>query len=82
MPDATLSHIGGVEVDFTLYFEGSWNARCNSFTHWKGRGRFYLVFLRSVECKMQPFHTLEGLRSILLNLFEVCGMAGATPITL
>ena len=26
---------------------------------------------------MQPFHILEGSRSILLSLFEVCGMAGA-----
>ena len=31
---------------------------------------------------MQPYHTLKGSGSLLLSLFEVCGMQGCNPITL
>ena len=31
---------------------------------------------------MHLYHTLQGAGSLSLNLFEVCGMAGATPIEL
>ena len=31
---------------------------------------------------MQPYHTLKGSGSILLSLFEVCGMPGCNSITL
>ena len=30
---------------------------------------------------MQPYHTLKGSGSILLSLFDVCGMPGCNPVT-
>ena len=66
------------DIDFDVILLSLRNAKCNPFTDWRGQGRFYLIILRFVECQMQPFHTSEGPRSILLSLFKVCGMPDAT----
>ena len=74
---ATLSHFEGVRINFTQFVWGLWDARRNTITLWMGRGRFYLVFSRFVECQVQPYHTLKGSGALLLSLFKVCGMPGA-----
>ena len=43
-----------------------------------GRGHFYIVFLRFVEFKAQPYRTLMALRSIAPSIFVVRGLQGAT----
>ena len=40
---------------------------CNPIALWGGQGHFYLVFLRFVEFRVHPYHTLEGSGSVLLS---------------
>ena len=78
IPGAPLSHFGGVRANFTTCFWGLWNSRCTPFAFWRGQGRFSLVFLRFVEFQVHPYRILEGSGSILLSVFEGCGVQSAT----
>ena len=44
---------------------------------WGGRDRFYVVYLRFVNFKVQPYRTLGGLGSLLPRLFAVREIPGA-----
>mgnify|MGYP006974845707 CR=1 FL=1 len=76
-PSYTLKVSGSILLSL---FEACGMPGYNPITLRRGRGQFYLVFLRFVE--RQPYHTLKGSGSLLLNVLKVCGMQGCKPITL